>query len=412
VPSVAVPPAQRFHYLDTVRGLAALSVVASHYVNAYGAPSGDSLLDHLPLFLLWDGFAAVCLFFVLSGLVLSLRFFRDTPTPDLRQLNLLDFGVRRVARIWPPYLAALVLSLVLRELTYRALPTDPAPSPWALSHWSPPMPPLELLREAWLLNPGHLDLIPQGWTLSLEMTLSMLVPAAVLLAGRGNVWLLGSTAIAIWPLGLQPFAFHFVIGVLIAKHYQTMLGWARHRRGLALAALLLGIALYSFRYTVPPRLGLGTEAGWINYVVGLGAALLLAYVIGTDGVRAALSHRWLVHIGRVSYSVYLLHIAVLLGVTPWALAAYGALVPGSGWLAGLLFTIAATLLLSTLSYRLVELPSIALGRWAARRSVALADRLTLAAERVRRALATPSPERPAASSGLSRPTPAADTPLA
>jgi peptidoglycan/LPS O-acetylase OafA/YrhL len=81
-------------------------------------------------------------------------------------------------------------------------------------------------------------------------------------------------------------------------------------------------------------------------------------------------------------------------------------------LAGLLFTIAATLLLSTLSYRLVELPSIALGRWAARRGVALADRLTLAAERVRRALATPSPERPAVSSGLSRPTPAADTPLA
>lgn len=64
-------------YLDTIRGLAALTVISEHYVIAYGLPCETPLcqqiLDFSPLHIWWDGTAAVSMFFVLSGLVLSIR---------------------------------------------------------------------------------------------------------------------------------------------------------------------------------------------------------------------------------------------------------------------------------------------------------------------------------------------------
>jgi peptidoglycan/LPS O-acetylase OafA/YrhL len=101
---------------DTVRGLAALSVVFSHFIGAYGWPTGSQAvkqaLTYSPLHIVWDGFAAVSLFYVLSGLVLSIKYFRHTKRPDLSQYPLSQFLTSRVFRIWPPYLVIFLLVMV------------------------------------------------------------------------------------------------------------------------------------------------------------------------------------------------------------------------------------------------------------------------------------------------------------
>lgn len=61
----------RFNEFDSLRGLAAVSVVLCHLL-----PLGNytliNTLDKTPFHLLWAGHEAVILFFILSGFVLSL----------------------------------------------------------------------------------------------------------------------------------------------------------------------------------------------------------------------------------------------------------------------------------------------------------------------------------------------------
>src|SRR2546430_6654006 len=79
----------RRHYeeLDSLRGLAAITVLVGHYLNPFLVQSGPyagvgravQLARKTPLFGLFAGHEAVMLFFVLSGFVLSLKFLRGDP---------------------------------------------------------------------------------------------------------------------------------------------------------------------------------------------------------------------------------------------------------------------------------------------------------------------------------------------
>ena len=76
---------QRFASLDGLRGIACVVVVICHYLQIYVPAAfernfpdlfGEKWLVNSPLNLLFNGHAAVILFFVLSGFVLSAPFFR------------------------------------------------------------------------------------------------------------------------------------------------------------------------------------------------------------------------------------------------------------------------------------------------------------------------------------------------
>src|SRR4051794_39802460 len=90
-------------FLDSVRGIAALSVVANHYVLAYGMPKWQWVLSRTPLSIWWDGPAAVSMFFVLSGLVLSIKHFHATKNPSLHAFSIGGYCLARVCRIWVPF---------------------------------------------------------------------------------------------------------------------------------------------------------------------------------------------------------------------------------------------------------------------------------------------------------------------
>ncbi|WP_443147193.1 acyltransferase family protein [Paenibacillus sp. KACC 21273] len=79
---------QKLKYLDGLRGLAALIVVISHFVVAFYPSLYNGSIDSVhtqkslelwisksPFNLFYNGNFAVCVFFVLSGYVLSYKFF-------------------------------------------------------------------------------------------------------------------------------------------------------------------------------------------------------------------------------------------------------------------------------------------------------------------------------------------------
>jgi peptidoglycan/LPS O-acetylase OafA/YrhL len=367
------PAEFRLAALDTVRGLAALSVVVSHYILAYGLPTQSQLWrqawKYTPLHILWDGSGAVSLFFVLSGLVLSLKYFRDAKRADMTHFRYGVYLIGRIFRIWPPYLAIFLLSALLqRTLGASGAATVPAATRWLSPAWVGSLPLAGYVRESLLLQWDNYFLVPQAWTLPVEMLVSFLVPIGIFLISLNTFWLIAAVLVAVLALGCTYFTFHFMGGQMIAKYYREIRAFLENRRWLRWVVLLVGIFLYTFRFTLPIYWGWTLSEGTLMTVSGLGSMCILSYVIGSNRAQATLSLPWLRFLGKVSFSIYLVHFLVMMVFTSRFLSLLGAteVMAIPVWWAGFAVTIALTMLGATISYRLFEAPSMAAGKWIAR----------------------------------------------
>ena len=354
--------------MDSIRGLAALTVINEHFVIAYGLPCENPvcqrILDYSPLHIWWDGGAAVSMFFVLSGLVLSLKYFRSGHRPDLHNFHLMPYVTGRLFRIWLPYCVIVFISalLYLHTVESSLLKTLLTPSDWIVDMWrSNPLTRMDMVREGFLLSlPPSVVLLPQAWTLTIELVLSLLLPIGLLLADRGTAWLISFTLFAVFLLGVSPFLLHFLLGLMIARHYTAIADYLTpspwRRRGV----LLVGLLFYTSASTVQD---------WVSETViwlssGLGAGLIILYALSSIRTQQVLSHPALRQIGKVSYSAYLIHMAILICLTPYLLKGLESYVGHHAglWFGGWLLTVVTVQLLSMLCYFCLEIPSITLGR--------------------------------------------------
>lgn len=103
--------------LDALRGAAALYVVAYHSINVLTVHTEAVITEHEPFRALlhgnpfWFGRYAVIVFFVLSGFVIHLRQAQRPAKHGGEWLS--TYAWRRGVRIYPPLIAALLLTLVI-----------------------------------------------------------------------------------------------------------------------------------------------------------------------------------------------------------------------------------------------------------------------------------------------------------
>jgi peptidoglycan/LPS O-acetylase OafA/YrhL len=364
-----VPTKPHLNYLDAVRGLAALSVYNEHFIIAYGLPCEEltcqTVLDNSLLHFWWDGGAAVSMFFVLSGLVLSLKYFQDKTGPNLYQFSLISYLVARTFRIWLPYCGVLALSGVLYSLSISQPPfvSQLAPSAWINGLWHQhPLDGWAMLRESYLIKlPTPNVLIPQAWTLSIELVLSLLLPLALLLAKHSIPWLVFFTGLAVAYLGLPIFTLHFLLGLVLARHQSQITIYFSQQVWLRRLCLVLGFILYGMG-NVYPKLFTENELWSCS---GIGSGLLLMYVMSSSQSQQLLSWLPIRLLGRLSYSSYLLHIAILICVTPFILHTLSELTSNyqTLWFSAWLLTFCVVVLASLLSFYYLEQPSISVGKW-------------------------------------------------
>ena len=126
----------RLEELDSLRGLAALTVVISHHLivlPVFFNPTNwhghipVNILKYTPLHLLFAGHEAVILFFVLSGFVLSLPFHANKQGPYA------SFVIRRICRIYLPYIVSVAAAVIMCRLLSRG--GIPELSPWLNLRW-------------------------------------------------------------------------------------------------------------------------------------------------------------------------------------------------------------------------------------------------------------------------------------
>ena len=379
-PSTARVVQPRFPLLDSVRAIAALSVVVFHASFWSQITLTGSALA--PFLTRLD--VGVTIFFVLSGFLLYRPFVRarllGTPPP-----RAIAYGWRRMLRIVPAYwLALTVIALVI-----------PKPDTFEPGH--------AVVYYGFLQIYGDLALggISQAWTLCVEVTFYALLPlwalalrrlpatvrselvALAALAAVGTAWILAAVLTAADPehanagrmlLWLPAYLDHFALGMALAvisvageRDGRAPLAWVGRwpwapwlGAAAAFFVVAVGIGLSpENRLDAPMDAAQTIARHWLYAAVAVGVLLPAAFgPPGRGAVRRLLAHPVLLYLGVISYGVYLWHNAAMEEVV-------GQIGRDGSWGDFLLYLavgVVAAVVLATLSWRLLERPLLRLKR--------------------------------------------------
>ncbi len=294
---------RRIEELDSLRGLAALSIVLFHLPVASSTPLGSSIY----------------LFFVLSGYLITSILLRYSPTGGF----LLAFYARRSLRIWPIYYLA--LGGVFLIGLWSTNPTTPASMARYLTF-------TQFTGYYWSESVG--DAVPSlghTWSLAVEEQFYLIWPAMLALIGRkrlaGAAMFFLAMAVVTRELGYSRWILvtncdGLALGGLLAGmlHGRTP-GEARSLYGPRFAAVgLLSVAAWAVAH-LPGAWGVmlaPTRVLFVNLVFF--AIVGLVVVHAGDPRLAILRDRRLVYLGTISYGLYLYHYIFYHLLEDWAAA--------------------------------------------------------------------------------------------
>jgi peptidoglycan/LPS O-acetylase OafA/YrhL len=343
---------QRLAFIDTLRGIAVLSVVIQHALEVIVRehPTGGYhaiFHDAIGYYMNFGRFGVVLFFFV-SGFVIPFSF-----PASASPVN--DFSVSRFFRLYPAYWASIALGLVTMQLVESKT--------YALTQIAVNL----TMLQSFLEVPHLWDFY---WTLTIEL-LFYVVCIVLFAAGLLNR---RSTAIAI--VVATAFA-----GIAVAVLVENRAAWVMMEIALNLSAMFLGkivrdtviggtlrwrhvaicTALYAaFAIALASRRYGGAYEDNFFYSYSIGAAYVCAalvfIVFAAFGERMA--WRPVAFVGLISYSVYLLSPFAMVWVHHYAWLGDGPL----AWFAFVAAVVASSILVSWLSHSLVEKPWIAFGR--------------------------------------------------
>jgi peptidoglycan/LPS O-acetylase OafA/YrhL len=336
---------QRLRSVDALRGLAALMVLFKHVPHPGGPSEGAGYFLFLPF---EYGTQGVILFLVISGFCIHLSFARKLAAGQAAACDWASFWRRRFYRLYPPYLAAICLSILCVFVVHWVNPTVPVS--WV--RWKvfgrdlgTHLLLIHNLFQKYVTGLGN----GAFWSLGLEEQLYLLYALFLIVRIRlglyqafvatlliSFLWYLSGVAGFLghacpgWPN--WPFTWWAVwmLGVLAAENFTgaaRLPAWC-FSTWSALASLAAGVAAYT------PVSTLLHADRFVTYLLGpvplarhflslncfSHYAFALAFFIGINRVvRAEASGRWhgmikswFAKVGIFSYSLYLVHLPTIL----------------------------------------------------------------------------------------------------
>ena len=331
---------KKLDYLESLRGIAAFTVVISHFVvgfypalfwgkqsQVHAASDIEIVLSGTPLHLLYNGTFSVAIFFVLSGFVLTYKFFKDANT----RVALLPIAGKRYTRLFLPVIFSNIIAYLF--LVFSLYENQPAAA-LTRSEW---------LGSYWLFDPSFTTMLYESfigafftkrvtyngvlWTMTYELFGSMIVYGFISLVGRHpkRTW----AYIIAFLLFRRSYYLAFILGMLlsdIVTREENLFKTISHK-GYFIAILLLGLFFGSIpsarplEGTIYSLLGrMANPRTW--YIIG--ATLIMIALLNSNRLQKLLSRRPFVFLGKISFSLYLLHQLVigtvssslLLAITP------------------------------------------------------------------------------------------------
>ena len=366
--------ADRVPELDGVRGLAILMVLFFHILKRADNLTSSNLL-HSITSIARIGWVGVDIFFVLSGFLITSILLKTRDKPHYFK----NFYVRRILRIFPLYYIVIIGLLLFLPV----LDPDTAAGTQAL--W----PFFILYQQNWvyIAKPGPSAFLVVTWSLAIEEQFYMIWPAIVKFFSKRQMVFIG-VGIILFSLMMR-----IILTMLAIRDFPTKdffyYGSVTRFESLAAGAL---VAIISRSSEWKNRLGKYSKLGFTLSILGFGATLfgsslsptsnnsnlaiwgytLLAMIGSTlimilitqpenSWVRVTFRNKILSFFGKYSYSMYLLHMPILLvlwnyftGVKRQSFAV---------WLTFILISFFGTIVASLLTWHLLEKHAIGLKKY-------------------------------------------------
>lgn len=309
--------------LEGIRGLASLIVVFSHLALTYwpalhsgqqaDVMSGFELkVFNSPFTFFYSGTFAVCIFFVMSGFVLSFKFSRTKDDSCIRELML-----KRYPRLMIPVLISVLISYLLMKFGLMFGPAAPI-SPW--------------LKGAYAFQPSILDALNEGlwmsfltgsshynwvlWTMKIEFLGSIGVFSLCLLL-KGVRWrplfysLLICALIAMFGIDGGYYSL-FVIGKwfsdLPAGKISSIAAAAIFLLGVYFGGYHVGSMFHSHLDGL--KLAFGGNQLDTYHLANCISAILIFYAVTRSKLLSKFTARFN-FLGSISFSLYLIHLPLL-----------------------------------------------------------------------------------------------------
>ena len=373
---------RHYAYIDAVRGLAFLAVLFNHVAKVAG---------HFPGWWIWNnGYYGVQFFFLASAITLC---YSMDSRKNKDKKPIVYFFIRRLFRIGPMYWFAIVL--------YWCLPFEALRSDFLRPFSGPSGPaPLDFCLNVFFLHgwvPSAFNtVVPGGWSIGVEMTFYAIFPLLfyyINSLNRAALAVIGGTLFTI--IYFQKIA-PFLKSLLHFKgDDKTVEFFTYFCFPPQLTVFLIGIFVYHLILNNHIKLLLKNKLV-SNYLLIACLFFLASFlrgssgfipigiviVLGLSGIIIALSGQtmpwlinpWICYLGKISFSCYLVHFAVLSIVLQY----YKIDITQSIWIHSgndlsslhnalvyfkvMIMTLIFTVGISTLTLHLIENPGIALGR--------------------------------------------------
>lgn len=266
-----------------------------------------------------------------------------------------------------PWFFFFLFSWIAREFLWRPQPAGVVLSKHQSIFWQNDGTIVDFLKQClFLLKDNSKALIPQDWSLRVEMRAAIIVPILVWLTrmNRGLYLLVFSIALLILIPRTGHYYLSFVVGAYIAHIYTVR----KIRDCWPLFSIVAGFLLYQAQWGggfLPKDVPLFVSKDIVWGFSSIGCGLLVLGVLTHDRVRMVMEARFLRYLGRISYSLYLVHMVVLLCLGPWVLKGIYGIGIQTEFFQQILVVLGVSLVsfsLADLGERLVERPCIMLGK--------------------------------------------------
>lgn len=366
-------------YLNGLRGLAALIVVFSHYSLSFfpalhtGNPSDvynsfELFVSASPLNVFYNGSFAVFIFFILSGFVLSYKYW------SIKNYNINDFLgniLKRYIRLNIPISVSIILafSILALGLFYNTHANEITNSlGWLKGIYNFPADFFQASKEALygVIFQGKQNYNSILWTLKYEFFGSVMIYTFMLLFRKTKLRYI-----------MYPFIFYFFwnsyylsffLGLLLSDLHSKKLMEIKNKIVvffLFISAIFFGSFPWREQFGVPTslygylKLDFLMVESYYEFYHTLGAFLLLICALNSLYLKKLLSSRICLFLGEISFSLYLLHLLMLCSLS--SLLMHFFTIHFSYNLSfGFMFTISLTLLfvVSYLYYKFIDLLGI------------------------------------------------------
>lgn len=314
---------RKLDYLESLRGIAAFSVVISHLVIGFypalfwgktdqiHTQTGiELMISKTPLYLLYNGAFAVAIFFVLSGFVLSYKFFKD----ENSRIALVPIVCKRYTRLFPPVIVSNILAYLFHMLSLykNQSAATLTKSAWLGSYWLFEPNIRIMLYESFIgaFFTKHVMYNGVLWTMTYELFGSMIVYVFISVFGRHprRSW-------AYFVLILffrRSYYLAFILGMMlsdIVTRDKNIFHSIRHKRYFAVL-LFVGLFFGSLPSERPLE---GTMYAWFVTIANpktwyvIGSTLVMISLLNSNRLQQLLSKSFFIFLGKISFSLYLLH---------------------------------------------------------------------------------------------------------